>query len=135
MEEEKNLDTAEKIRLMAEYFHLNSAQFAKKIGVSPSKIYDINRGQIKNFSPEILEKILQNCPEISPIWLMTGKGEMVNSKYAMNIGTQQGNNYTGDNVYAAPTELINLLSSQQATISKQTDQIDRLIAIIESKIK
>ena len=65
---------------------------------------------------------------------MTGKGEMVNSKYAMNIGTQQGNNYTGDNVYAAPTELINLLSSQQATISKQTEQIDKLIAMLEQKM-
>lgn len=79
------MDSAQKLQSLADYFRLNIAQFAKKIGVSPSRLYDIKRGQIRNFPQDLLEKILKACPEISPIWLLTGEGDMLVSSPSSSV--------------------------------------------------
>lgn len=118
------------------YTGLNSANFCQKIGVNPTTIHDMKIGKTKRISVNLAEKIISQYPDISRSWLLTGDGVMLlDGKYSINTSHQRGNNYQGGNINTAPTELYSIISSQQATISKQTDQIDRLIAIIESKIK
>ena len=64
---------------MIEYYGLNTSQFEKKIFSSNGSIRTVlNRGSGLNVST--VTRILENCPEISPDWLLLGKGEMLRQK-------------------------------------------------------
>lgn len=67
----------ERIKEMVDFFGggANTA-FANIVGVSEGNI----RGYIKNVVPkqDFLEKVVRNC-DVNPMWLLTGKGEMVSS--------------------------------------------------------
>ncbi len=91
---ENNLTDKEKITQILDYFQLKKSEFAQKIGVKDMHIYDLLRGQIGNLPRETLEKIVRAFPEISPLWLITGNGSMLNADNT-NSGimiTQRDNN-------------------------------------------
>ncbi|TAG54812.1 MAG: XRE family transcriptional regulator [Cytophagales bacterium] len=54
----------------------NKSTFAVKIGVSQPVITHITSGR-NNPGLEVIQKILLNCPETNPEWLILGKGEMI----------------------------------------------------------
>lgn len=55
---------------------MNASQFAKKIGVHPTQIYDLQSGKTKAISLAMADKILSANPSFSKLWLMTGEGGM-----------------------------------------------------------
>lgn len=66
----------ERIRQIIEYYRLNTRQFEQKIFTSSGQIYKyLSRGS--GLNSDTLVKILENCPEISPDWLLLGKGKML----------------------------------------------------------
>lgn len=66
----------ERIKQIIDYYGLNTSQFEKKIFSSNGSIRTVlNRGSSLNVSTVI--RILENCPEISPDWLLLGRGEML----------------------------------------------------------
>ena len=66
----------DRLKQMIEYYGLNTSQFEKKIFSSNGSIRTVlNRGSGLNVST--VTRILENCPEISPDWLLLGKGEML----------------------------------------------------------
>lgn len=73
----KKLSDKEKLVAILQYLRLKIAEFAIKINASPDHLYNLNSGKIGEFSQEVRIKILQSCPEISPIWLLTGEGDML----------------------------------------------------------
>lgn len=133
LDDEKKLGTPEKLRQILEFFHLNNEQFAQKIGVPTGKLYDINRGQIKNFSIEVLEKILETCPEISPIWLITGKGSMLvtggssNTAVGNSGNVEQGRNVTINSSPEDNARFDRLI----ALLEKEHEERTRLLSVIE----
>lgn len=118
------------------YTGLNSANFCSKIGVNPTTIHDMKIGKTKRISVNLAEKIISQFPNFSRPWLLTGEGSMLVSdgRYVINTNEQHGNNYQGDGLAVTSPELYAVLASQQDTIRKQTDQIDRLIAMLEQKM-
>jgi len=65
----------------------NKSSFAAKIGVSQPIITHITTGR-NNPGLEVIQKILTNCPEINPEWLLLEKGEMIlNNKLKQTIIT------------------------------------------------
>ncbi len=64
----------ERILKIIEDSHLTSSEFAIKIGVQNAQISHIKTGR-NNVSLDIVMKILDRFPEISPDWLLFGKGE------------------------------------------------------------
>ena len=61
--------------LVDKYGNGKNTVFAEKVGVSEGNI----RGYIKGIVPkhDFLEKVVSSCEEISPTWLLTGKGSML----------------------------------------------------------
>ena len=53
----------------------NKSSFALKVGVSQPIITHITNGR-NNPGLEVIQKILSNCPEVNPEWLIMGTGEM-----------------------------------------------------------
>lgn len=66
----------DRIRQIIEYYGISIRAFEQKVSVSDSLIY---RGLSRNsdFSSSVIAKILNFCPEISPDWLLLGKGKML----------------------------------------------------------
>lgn len=54
----------------------NKSSFAAKIGVSQPIITHITSGR-NNPGLEVIQKILTNCPEVNPEWLILDRGEMI----------------------------------------------------------
>ena len=67
----------DKLEQISNFFRLSAVNFAAKIDVSKDKIYNIRRGVVVNFPPDVLRNIAKCCPEISPYWLITGEGSML----------------------------------------------------------
>lgn len=70
-----------RILQIIEYYNIeNISVFAKKY-LKYNSVEKINRLKKENTSPsyQILQDIINRFPSISPIWLLTGKGKMLNS--------------------------------------------------------
>jgi transcriptional regulator with XRE-family HTH domain len=69
----------DRILSIIKYLHLSPSDFAEEIGVQRSSISHLISGRNKP-SLEFIQKILAKFPEINPEWILTGNGEMVNSR-------------------------------------------------------
>jgi len=66
----------ERISLILKYKNINAAKFADEIDVQRSGISHILSGRNKP-SLDLIQKIFKKYPEISPEWLISGKGAML----------------------------------------------------------
>lgn len=66
----------DRINIILEHYKLSSAQFAETIGVQRSSISHIISGRNKP-SYDFLVKIIEQFNDLSPEWLLTGKGNML----------------------------------------------------------
>ncbi len=69
----------ERIQQLIDFYKLNPYAFSKKISVSEGTIRKFLAGQI-GLKADTLTKILATFDEISPDWLILGKGEMLRSE-------------------------------------------------------
>lgn len=70
--------------------NLRNTEFARSIGVHKQKIYDYKNDKSKP-NAETLESILNAYPELNARWLLTGKGEMLNSETSLDKITENCN--------------------------------------------
>lgn len=80
-------------KVIEEYFKISPHAFSKKYndkgGVKTSQVI---RGR-NGLSKKLLEQIITAYPEINPVWLLTGEGEMLKE----NIANNAINNYIAQN--------------------------------------
>lgn len=109
----------ERIRQLIEYYGLSIRAFEQKICVSESLIY---RGLSRNsdFSASVLVKILNICPEISPDWLLLGKGEMLRANVHENTSSLPADNTMCEKIIA---ELRSELAAAYRTIGQLEYQL------------
>lgn len=75
----------ERIRILIEYTKVSDRKFGEIIGVPQTTISSLfKRGNEPNVT--ILNAILNAYKDISPEWLLTGKGEMLKSGYTQTDG-------------------------------------------------
>lgn len=72
------MNSSEIIGAVLNEVEIKAAPFAKKIGVVPTQIYDLQSGKIKKISETIVEKIIKVYPRFNKVWLLTGEGKMLN---------------------------------------------------------
>jgi transcriptional regulator with XRE-family HTH domain len=65
----------ERIQLILKTKDISASKFADEIGVQRSSISHILSGR-NNPSLDFIQKILKRFPDISPDWILTGKGSM-----------------------------------------------------------
>lgn len=70
------MTTPEKLNQILNYFNTNCGRLGKAIN-KPQTFYDIRKGQIKNFSPEVVAELKKLYPEINESWLLFDEGEML----------------------------------------------------------
>lgn len=67
--------TIDRILYFADSQGMSIRTFAKSVGISHSLL-----GKTKALGSDKLEKILSTYPDLNPVWLLTGKGEMLEKK-------------------------------------------------------
>lgn len=71
----------DRIEKIAEYYGLTTRALAVRMSLkSPQVLYDIKSGKTQGISRKVLESAKENLPEINPVWLQTGEGEMLLKK-------------------------------------------------------
>lgn len=82
------MTTKEIIHSILQYEDISASSFAKKIGIHPTQIYDLQSGKTKRISASIGNKILSINPNYNLSWLLTGEGNMLNnSSNAKEMGS------------------------------------------------
>lgn len=89
------MKASEIIEKVIEYSGLNPAEFAKKVGLNPQNIYDIQKGKTKKLSGNIRTKIKLSYPEFNEMWLIDGRDQMLlrsTSTIINGVNVVNGNN-------------------------------------------
>lgn len=77
MEERKKLfDASVIIDELLKGVGLNAPTFAKRIGVNYQRIFDLQRGRVKKFNPEIVKSVCKQWPQVNANYLYTGDGSL-----------------------------------------------------------
>ena len=111
---------------------INKSEFGRRIGVSNAFISSMK----KSISPEKLQKISEEFPDLSIDWLMTGQGKMIKNTGDSIITVDSKSNNINSN--QSINKLIDEISAQRKMTEAAQNQIDRMLSIIEdltTKIK
>ncbi len=73
---------SERINQILHHYHLNAGEFAQRLGVQKSSISHLLSGRNKP-SFLFITKLIEAFPEINIKWFLTGEGEMIESKPAL----------------------------------------------------
>ncbi|MCF0187846.1 MAG: helix-turn-helix transcriptional regulator [Bacteroidaceae bacterium] len=65
-----------RIKQILDHSGLNQQDFAERISIAPATLSNIVKGRVAKYSTDLVMSIVAAFPEIDPMWLMTGKGEM-----------------------------------------------------------
>lgn len=103
--------------------------------MNPTYVNDVKKGKTRRISDKIADKIIEQWPELSKIWILTGEGEMLTSS---NTNEQQNVRVGGDNIVNGSIK--NTSSPEDAArydrlislLEKEHEERSRLLAIIEN---
>lgn len=120
----------ERLREYIKTLNISEREFCRQIGVSVSYVNSIRT----SIQPDKMKAITERFPDLNPIWLLTGNGEMLQTN---NINRFTGNNNTavagnGNSVTTNDISgMIELQKGYQEMIKEKDSQIARLISVIE----
>lgn len=125
------MDVKERLINFILYKGKSVAEFERDCGLSNGFVNKVR----KSVGRKALYNILRVFPDLNPVWVNTGEGEMLNPS---SVVTQiAGDNNRNVNINGADDSIVkNLLAQiaeQQRMCDKFQQQIDRLLTIIEKK--
>lgn len=131
----------ERLKEYIDYRGISVAAFERSIGMANASFGKSlkNKGAI---GTDKLEKILSIYPEISPVWLMTGEGDMLKTKRTPeNLQAQESTNSDykdsknqtlGQDIPPLILDrLLNTIAEKDAIIREQAEELGRLREQIE----
>lgn len=72
------IELKDRITKLLEYTKLSIPQFTIAIGAkTPQAIRDLKKGATKTLSASMQSNILSYMPELNPVWLLAGEGDMI----------------------------------------------------------
>lgn len=84
------MDVIDRIKMIIDNTGMTVASFARTLGFCDQTIRGIVVQRRNKPSFEILSKVIEAFPTISAEWLLTGRGEMINSKLSFQRPTDIG---------------------------------------------
>lgn len=109
---------------------ISNREFCRAIGVSESFVNSIR----KSMQPDKLKAICDKYPELNPVWLMTGDGQMMNNSSTNVVASDHSTAVAGNGNKVTTNDISGLIELQkgyQNMIREKDTQISRLISVIE----
>ncbi len=109
------------IERLYEYFDykgIKPTRFEKEIGLSNGYLGK-TLARKADIGSSILVKIIDNCPDLDIVWLITGEGKMIKEDHSISIV----------NEYSTPYN--NKLEILKSILEEKDKEIARLVSIIE----
>ncbi len=116
----------ERLTAYLDHKKISKSEFGRRIGVSNAFVTSIK----KAISPEKLQRIREEFPDLSLDWLQFGTGDMILTAPTV-VGDQNNVNNGHDQHVSTDAGLVAALREAQAQNAKSQEQIDRLLGIIE----
>lgn len=121
----------DRLEQLKNYLGLSYQAIAKQAGIhTPQSFYSVKAGK-QGISKNMAERIVATWPEISQVWLLTGRGDML---------VRPGNNAerpgASGELVTIERRLLDTILSQQETIRNQAATIKKLAAkrsLVEAK--
>lgn len=121
----------ERLREYVKTLNISEREFCRQIGVSSSYINNIRQ----SIQPDKMKAIGEKFPELNPMWLLTGDGEMLQGNNINRVSGNNNNTAVAGNGNRVTTNdiagLIELQKGYQEMIKEKDSQIARLISVIE----
>lgn len=113
----------QRLEALKKFLGLSYQAMAKQAGISTAQsFYSVKSGK-QGISKNMAERIVATWPEISQVWLLTGRGEMLvkdNREAAQTLATED--------VVTIERRVLDTILSQQETIRIQAATIKELAA-------
>ena len=133
--EKKTNPVKERIKAFVASLGISEREFCRKIGVSSGYIESIKQ----SISPKVMQTIGMHYPELNPIWLLLGNGEMLRSEQRETPQQAGGGLLPSEmlaellvearnekaKLFAANEKLTEVVESQQETISELTQELKK----------
>jgi len=140
--EKRNNPVKERMKEFIASLGISEREFCRKIGVSSAYVESIKQ----SISPKVMQTISIHYPELNPIWLLLGKGEMLKTDKPEPV--QQGGILPSEmlaellveartekaRLLAANEKLTEIVESQQETIAELTREIKKATARTEDNV-
>lgn len=112
--------------------HLNIGQgrFESQCGLSNGYVNNIRR----SISPDKLQLIARQYPELNTGWLMTGEGEMLKAAVSQSSQGDNSPNLNGDNITYGDTILLGKALNEIAEQRKLTEAAQSCLATAQAQI-
>ena len=110
----------------------NKSDFARKMSIGTTNLSEI-LGNRQTANLDLIQKLI-TVFNISPDWLLTGKGEMLRDGEPPTAPTNHNECVSSQNNLTPPqtnSNVTSLISILQDTLKEKDHQIDRLLSIIE----
>ncbi|NCB42875.1 MAG: XRE family transcriptional regulator [Clostridia bacterium] len=120
----------ERLREYIKTLKISEREFCRQIGVSTSYVNSIRT----SIQPDKMKSIAEVFPELNPIWLMTGDGEMLVNSGVNNITGNNNTAVAGNGNKVTTNDIAGMIALQkgyQEMLKEKDAQINRLISVIE----
>ena len=116
----------ERLKQFIDTLNISEREFCRRIGVSSSYVMSIK----KSIQPDKMQAISIHFPELNPLWLLLGQGEMLLSdgkkegEQRLNTGGLPSSELLAKLLEEANSEkarLLSIIESQQRTIESLTE--------------
>lgn len=121
------MEPKERLTKVIDYSGLNPSEFANHIGLSSRQhVYDILKGKTKSITEQVRNKIIACYPEISEVWLLTGRGEMLlpSTTIINGVNVVNGNNSGHISQVNAPSTMPNSPIEEAQAVCLETGAVE-----------
>ena len=117
----------ERLKEFIKYLGISEREFCRRVGVGSAYIQSIR----KSIMPDTLQQITIHFPQLNPIWLMMGDGEMLlpeekPEEKAPEAAPSEILLKLLDDAQNEKARLLSIIESQQRTIERQQTTIESL---------
>lgn len=120
----------ERLREYIKTLNISEREFCRQIGVSTSYVNSIRQ----SIQPDKMKAIGEKFPELNPMWLLTGDGEMLQGNNMNKVSGSHNTAVAGNGNSVTTNDIAGLIELQkgyQEMIKEKDSQIARLISVIE----
>ena len=120
----------ERLREYIKVLGISEREFCRRIGVSTSYVNSIRT----SIQPDKMKSIGEQFPELNPMWLITGDGEMLQRANTNQVLGDSNTTVAGNGNKVTTNDIAGMIELQkgyQAMLKEKDAQINKLISVIE----